>query len=215
MVLNGGLNLSVLDGWWAEAYDGLNGFAIGDGTTHTSTEEQDRRDAESLYRVIEETALALYYDRDEYGVPRRWCARMKQSLRTLGWRFNTDRMVMDYTRECYLPAAGTTSCQMPQVGLGLIARLGGVGRCGDALPGFSRVRDASGPPWPYRLWSGSADASAGDLGMSAQPAAAWRLGRVAPSVSALARPPAGHDTISAAKRQPPVRESWGRAARGR
>jgi starch phosphorylase len=114
VVMNGGLNMSVLDGWWAEAYDGLNGFAIGDGTTHTSTEEQDRRDSESLYRVIESEALELYYDRDEYGVPRRWCARMKQSLRTLGWRFNTDRMVMDYTRECYLPAAGTTSCHMPK-----------------------------------------------------------------------------------------------------
>ena len=114
VVMNGGLNMSVLDGWWAEAYDGLNGFAIGDGTTHTSTEEQDRRDSDSLYRVIESEALELYYDRDEYGVPRRWCARMKQSLRTLGWRFNTDRMVMDYTRECYLPAAGTTSCHMPK-----------------------------------------------------------------------------------------------------
>ena len=114
VVMNGGLNMSVLDGWWAEAYDGLNGFAIGDGTTHTNNEEQDRRDAESLYKVIEDQALDLYYDRDEYGVPRRWCARMKQSLRTLGWRFNTDRMVMDYTRECYLPAAGTTSCHMPK-----------------------------------------------------------------------------------------------------
>jgi glycogen phosphorylase len=114
VVMNGGLNMSVLDGWWAEAYDGLNGFAIGDGTTHVIQEEQDRRDAESLYRVIEELAVPLYYDRDEYGVPHGWVARMKQSLRTLGWRFNTDRMLMDYTRECYLPAAGTTSCAMPK-----------------------------------------------------------------------------------------------------
>ena len=53
VLLNGGLNLSVLDGWWAEAYDGLNGFAIGDGITHVSPEEQDRRDAESLYRTLE------------------------------------------------------------------------------------------------------------------------------------------------------------------
>jgi starch phosphorylase len=114
VLLNGGLNLSVLDGWWAEAYDGLNGFAIGDGTTHVSPEEQDRRDAESLYRILEEQAVPLYYQRDEYGVPRGWVARMKQSLRTLGWRFNTDRMVIDYVRECYLPAAGTTSCAMPK-----------------------------------------------------------------------------------------------------
>jgi glycogen phosphorylase len=114
VLLNGGLNLSILDGWWAEAYDGLNGFAIGDGTTHVSPEETDRRDAESLYRVLEEQVVPLYYDRDDFGVPHGWVARMKQSLRTLGWRFNTDRMLMDYTRECYLPAAGTTSCAMPK-----------------------------------------------------------------------------------------------------
>jgi starch phosphorylase len=112
VLLNGGLNMSVLDGWWAEAYDGLNGFAIGDGTTHVSPEEQDRRDSESLYHTLEEKVVPLYYERDEHGVPRGWVARMKQSLRTLGWRFNTDRMLMDYTHECYLPAAGTTSCQM-------------------------------------------------------------------------------------------------------
>jgi starch phosphorylase len=113
-LFNGALNLSILDGWWAEAYDGLNGFAIGDGTTHVSPEEQDRRDAESLYRVLEEQVVPLYYDRDDHGVPHGWVARVKQSLRTLGWRFNTDRMLMDYTRECYLPAAGTTSCEMPK-----------------------------------------------------------------------------------------------------
>jgi len=114
VLLNGGLNLSVLDGWWAEAYDGLNGFAIGDGTTHVSQEEQDRRDSESLYRVLETQVVPTYYDRDEYGVPRGWVARIKQAIRTLGWRFNTDRMLMDYARECYLPAAGSTSCQMPK-----------------------------------------------------------------------------------------------------
>ena len=79
VLLNGGLNLSILDGWWAEAYDGLNGFAIGDGTTHVSPEEQDRRDAESLYRVLEEQVVPLYYDCDDYGVPHGWVARMKQS----------------------------------------------------------------------------------------------------------------------------------------
>ena len=114
VLLNGGLNLSVLDGWWAEAYDGLNGFAIGDGTTHTDPTEQDRRDAESLYRVLEDNVVPLYYDTDDHGVPHGWVTRIKHSLKTLGWRFNTDRMLMDYVRECYLPAAGTTSCQMPK-----------------------------------------------------------------------------------------------------
>jgi starch phosphorylase len=113
VLLNGGLNFSVLDGWWAEAYDGLNGFAIGDGITHVSVEEQDRRDAASLYDTLENQVIPTYYDRDDQGVPRRWIERMKRTIRTLGWRFNTDRMVIDYTQNCYLPAAGADSCNMP------------------------------------------------------------------------------------------------------
>ncbi len=113
-LLNGALNCSVLDGWWAEAYDGLNGFAIGDGVTHVDVDEQDRRDAQSLYDVLQSEIIPLFYERDEMDVPRGWVARMKRTIRTLGWRFNTDRMVIDYTRECYLPAAGAQSCVMPK-----------------------------------------------------------------------------------------------------
>ncbi|HXJ19248.1 MAG TPA: alpha-glucan family phosphorylase [Polyangia bacterium] len=113
VLLNGGLNFSVLDGWWAEAYDGLNGFAIGDGVTHVNVEEQDRRDAQSMYETLESSIIPAYYDRDEHGVPRGWVERMKRTIRTLGWRFNTDRMVIDYTNNCYLPAAGAESCRMP------------------------------------------------------------------------------------------------------
>jgi starch phosphorylase len=109
VLLNGGLNLSVLDGWWAEAYDGSNGFAIGEGATHTSPEVQDGRDMAALFQVLEEQVLPLYYDRDAEGLPRKWIARMKRAIRTLGWRFNADRMVMDYVRQCYLPAAGGLS----------------------------------------------------------------------------------------------------------
>jgi starch phosphorylase len=114
VLLNGGLNLSILDGWWAEAYDGLNGFAIGDGMVHVAVEEQDRRDGEALYRTLEKEVVPLYYDRDENDVPRGWIFRMKRAIQTLGWRFNTDRMVMDYTRECYMPAAGASTCSMPK-----------------------------------------------------------------------------------------------------
>jgi starch phosphorylase len=113
VVLNGGLNLSVLDGWWAEAYDGSNGFAIGRGETHSSAEVQDRRDAAALYQVLEEEVIPLYYDRDGQGLPRAWIARMKRAIRTLGWRFTADRMVMDYVQQCYLPAAGGLSSDMP------------------------------------------------------------------------------------------------------
>jgi starch phosphorylase len=112
VVLNGGLNLSVLDGWWAEAYDGLNGFAIGNGRTHTNTSLHDARDSESLYRVLMEEVIPLYYQRDADGLPHGWIKRMKRTIRTLGWRFNADRMVMDYTLKCYIPAAGGTSSSM-------------------------------------------------------------------------------------------------------
>jgi len=113
-LLNGALNFSVLDGWWAEAYDGLNGFAIGDGITHVDVEVQDQRDAQSLYEVLENEIIPTYYERDDHGVPRAWVARMKRTIRTLGWRFNTDRMVIDYAQKCYLPAAGALSSVMPR-----------------------------------------------------------------------------------------------------
>ena len=112
VVLNGGLNLSVLDGWWAEAYDGLNGFAIGKGRTHSNMDVHDTRDGEDLYRVLSGELIPLYYERDRDGLPRGWIQRMKRTIRTLGWRFNADRMVMDYTQKCYVPAAGGTSSEI-------------------------------------------------------------------------------------------------------
>jgi len=112
VVLNGGLNLSVLDGWWAEAYDGQNGFAIGMGRTHSNMTVHDAQDAEALQRTLRDEVIPLYYQRDNDGLPRGWIKRMKRTIRTLGWRFNADRMVMDYTTKCYVPAAGGTSSDM-------------------------------------------------------------------------------------------------------
>jgi len=112
VVLNGGLNLSVLDGWWAEAYDGFNGFTIGTGRTHSNVDVHDARDGEDLYHVLREQVIPLYYQRDRDGLPRNWIKRMKRTIRTLGWRFNANRMVMDYTQKCYIPAAGGTSGDM-------------------------------------------------------------------------------------------------------
>jgi starch phosphorylase len=112
VVLNGGLNLSVLDGWWAEAYDGSNGFAIGVGETHTSIDIHDSRDYTALDSVLRDEVIPLYYQRDRDGVPRAWIKRMKRAIRTLGWRYSADRMVMDYVLECYIPAAGGTSSDM-------------------------------------------------------------------------------------------------------
>ena len=112
VVLNGGLNLSVLDGWWAEAFDGKNGFAIGDGLIHANQEVQDQRDADDLLRVLQEEVIPLYYTRNQDDLPLEWIERMKRAVRTLGWRFNADRMVMDYLNASYVPAAGSTSCEM-------------------------------------------------------------------------------------------------------
>ncbi len=112
VVLNGGLNLSVLDGWWAEAYDGRNGFAIGAGRTHANMDVHDSRDGADLYRVLRDELIPLFYERDRDGLPRGWIKRMKRTIRTLGWRFNADRMVMDYTLKCYVPAAGGTSSEI-------------------------------------------------------------------------------------------------------
>ncbi len=112
VVMNGGLNLSVLDGWWAEAFDGLNGFAIGHGRTHSNMDVHDTRDGEDLYRVLRDEVIPLYYERDRDGLPRGWVKRMKRTLRTLGWRFSASRMVMDYALKCYVPAAGGTSSDM-------------------------------------------------------------------------------------------------------
>ncbi len=112
VVLNGGLNLSVLDGWWAEAYDSHNGFAIGNGTSHVSDEITDGRDAESLYEVLENQLVPLFYERDVDGLPRRWIHMMMSSISSLAWRFSAHRMVMDYTRSAYVPAAGGLSCDM-------------------------------------------------------------------------------------------------------
>jgi starch phosphorylase len=109
VVLNGGLNLSVIDGWWAEAYDGLNGFAIGAGETHASIDVHDLRDGRSLLTALRNEVIPLYYERDRDGLPREWIARMKRAIRTLGWRFSADRMVMDYVRHSYIPAAGGVS----------------------------------------------------------------------------------------------------------
>jgi starch phosphorylase len=111
VVLNGALNLSVLDGWWAEAFDGLNGFAIGSGETHSSIDVHDQRDGLALLTTLRDEVIPLYYDRDRDGLPREWIARMKRAIRTLGWRFSADRMVMDYVFQAYIPAAGGTSSE--------------------------------------------------------------------------------------------------------
>ena len=112
VVLNGGLNCSILDGWWAEAFDCRNGFAIGRGETHARDEVTDQRDSDALYHVLENEVIPLFYERDSDGLPRTWIKMMMNSISSLAWRFSAHRMVMDYARACYVPAAGGVSCDM-------------------------------------------------------------------------------------------------------
>lgn len=113
-VLNGALNCSILDGWWNEAYDGSNGFAINDGSTHVDPSITDERDNASLLKVLEEQVIPMYYDRNEHGLPLQWIEYMKNSIATLAWRFSAHRMVADYVRLEYLPAAGGLSSKTPR-----------------------------------------------------------------------------------------------------
>ena len=101
---NGVLNFSVLDGWWREAYNGHNGWAIGDDAD-LDTQVQDQADAESLYNVLENEIIPLYYDdRNGDDIPRKWVARIKESLRTVTPQFSTRRMVKEYVERLYMPA---------------------------------------------------------------------------------------------------------------
>ncbi len=102
--LNGVLNFSILDGWWREGYNGMNGWAIGDETDHEDPDVQDQMDIESLYDILENEIIPLYYDRSEGNLPREWIARSKESIRTLGPQFSMRRMIKEYTEQLYLPA---------------------------------------------------------------------------------------------------------------
>ena len=102
---NGGLNLSILDGWWCEGYDGQNGFAIGAGEEYTDLTYQDDVESRAMYDLLEQEIIPLFYTRSSDGLPRGWLRMMKHSITTLAPVFNTGRMVAEYTTRCYLPSA--------------------------------------------------------------------------------------------------------------
>ncbi|MEM6794975.1 MAG: alpha-glucan family phosphorylase [Acidobacteriota bacterium] len=106
--MNGGLNLSISDGWWPEAYDGTNGWTLGMGSGEQGglTEQaQDERDAASLYDTLENEVVAAFYDRDAEGLPREWLRRAKRAMASVTPRFSSHRMVRDYVEQHYMPAA--------------------------------------------------------------------------------------------------------------
>jgi starch phosphorylase len=103
---NGVPNMSVLDGWWDEGYEGDNGWAIGDRGIDPDEAAQDWRDSQDLYRLLEEQIVPAYYDRDASGLPTRWLTVTRRAMATALWNFSTTRMLHEYTEHLYLPAAG-------------------------------------------------------------------------------------------------------------
>jgi starch phosphorylase len=107
VLVNGGLNLSVLDGWWAEAYEPEVGWALGDGREHGEDPAADDADADALYSILEREIVPAFYERDPRGIPRRWLARMRASMARLTPRFSTNRVVREYTDTFYVRAAAS------------------------------------------------------------------------------------------------------------
>jgi len=105
VLVNGGLNLSELDGWWAEAYSPEVGWAIGDGQEHGEDPEWDAREADTLYTLLEAEAIPAFYERDESGMPAKWLGRIRESMARLTPEFSATRAIREYTESHYLPAA--------------------------------------------------------------------------------------------------------------
>ncbi len=105
VLVNGGINLSELDGWWAEAYTPEVGWALGDGQEHDADPSWDAAEAQALYELLEREVIPEFYTRDENGIPRAWVARMRESMARLTPRFSANRTVREYTEQHYLPAA--------------------------------------------------------------------------------------------------------------
>ena len=107
--VNGVINFSVLDGWWAEGYDQTNGWNIGTNKEYSSYQEQDIADSESIYRTLENKIIPMFYDRNEQGISDRWVETMKNSIITTGGKYSTARMLVDYTNKLYMPLINLTN----------------------------------------------------------------------------------------------------------
>ena len=106
--VNGVLNFSVLDGWWAEGYNQKNGWSIGTNKEYSSYEEQDIADSESIYYTLENKIIPIYYDKDKNGISKTWMEYMKNSIISTGGRYSTARMLVDYTNKLYIPLCNLT-----------------------------------------------------------------------------------------------------------
>jgi starch phosphorylase len=134
VLVNGGINLSELDGWWSEAYAPEVGWALGDGNEHGDDPAWDAIDADALYELLEHDVVPQFYSRDEHGIPTAWVARMRESMARLTPRFSTNRTVREYVERHYLPAA-----------VAYLERAAGRGALGAHMASWRRMLDAG---WP-------------------------------------------------------------------
>jgi starch phosphorylase len=102
ITIHGGLNLSIMDGWWREGYNGENGWKIGDDHNENDLNTQDERDFESLIKVLSESVIPEFYDRDQHGIPQAWIKRIRNAMQTLVSQFSTNRMVAEYVQKHYI-----------------------------------------------------------------------------------------------------------------
>ena len=107
--VNGVVNFSILDGWWAEGYDQTNGWSIGTNEEYNSYQEQDLADSQSIYKTLENKIVPAYYEKDENGVSKLWLEYMKNSIITTGGKYSTARMLVDYTKKLYMPLINLTN----------------------------------------------------------------------------------------------------------
>jgi starch phosphorylase len=144
VLVNGGLNLSELDGWWVEAYTPEVGWALGDGQEHGSDPAWDLHEAEQMYSLLEQEVVPMFYQRDASGVPAEWVRHVRASMSQLTPQFSANRVVREYTEAHYLPRA-KAYCERAQ-------------SSGAAMPGFIQWRQHVEEHWP-RLRFGAFDVS--------------------------------------------------------
>jgi starch phosphorylase len=144
VLVNGGLNLSELDGWWAEAYDPEVGWALGDGADQPAGPDWDRIESEKLYQLLEQEILPAFYERDAQGIPQGWLKRMRESMARLTGLFSSNRMLGQYTERYYLPAADAyrkRNSDSPQLAGSLAQWISHVRHCWPQVRIGSVVRD--------------------------------------------------------------------------
>jgi starch phosphorylase len=174
VLVNGGLNLSELDGWWAEAFTPAVGWALGDGREHDADTTWDALEAEALYALLEREIVPAFYDRDDEGIPRAWIGRMRESMASLTPRFSANRAVREYTEAHYLPAAAAYRARAESRGAGgagVRAWQEHLARCApDARFGNTKVETAGGRHrFTVDVYLGRLDADAVRVELYAEP----------------------------------------------